>query len=58
MIEDALSKGAWVIGGAMLLGFGVVLFFREHTGLASLGALMTGLGAGLLLTDMKSGGSD
>ncbi|WP_168709009.1 hypothetical protein [Onishia niordana] len=57
-MKGAWSKGIWTIGGAMLLGIGVALFFKEHAGLASLGALMTGLGAGLLLTDIKSGEGD
>lgn len=57
-MKGAWSKGIWTIGGAMLLGIGVALFFKQHMGLASLGALMTGLGAGLLLTDIKSGEGD
>ena len=57
-MRDILSKGSCTLGGAVLLGAGLGLYFMEQSGLAFLGALMSGLGAGLMLMAGGSGGSD
>ncbi|WP_458526051.1 hypothetical protein [Onishia taeanensis] len=50
------GRGTWAMGGGLLLGLGVGLYFLEHASLSLVGALITGLGAGLLLTVLMSGG--
>jgi hypothetical protein len=58
MMRDILGKGTCTLGGAVLLGVGLGLYFMQQSGLAFLGALMSGLGAGLMLMAGGSGGSD
>ncbi len=57
-MRDILGKGTCTLGGAVLLGVGLGLYFLEQSGLAFLGALMSGLGAGLMLMAGGSSGSD
>ncbi|WP_192035003.1 hypothetical protein [Halomonas sp. YLGW01] len=57
-MRELLGKVTWIIGGGVLLGLGMGLFFLEHAGLAFLGALMSGLGAGLLFSAVMSRRSD
>lgn len=44
------DRSTWAIGGGVLLGLGIGLFFLPHSALAFVGSLIGGLGAGLLVT--------
>ena len=56
IMKGRSGRGTWAMGGGLLLGLGVGLYFLEHASLSLVGALITGLGAGLLLTVLMSGG--
>lgn len=48
------DKSTWAIGGGLLLGLGVGLFFLQESALAFVGSLLGGLGLGLLVTAIIS----
>ena len=48
------DKSSWAIGGGVLLGTGVGLFFLQASALAFVGSILAGLGIGLLVTAVTS----
>jgi len=48
------DKSNWAIGGGVLLGLGVGLFFLKESPLAFVGSLIGGLGLGLIITAIIS----
>ncbi len=46
----AQDKSTWAIGGGVLAGLGIGLFFLKADPLAFVGAILTGLGLGLIIT--------
>ena len=48
------DKSTWAIGGGLLLGLGVGLFFLQQSALAFVGSMIGGLGLGLLVTSILS----
>ena len=50
------DKSTWAIGGGLLLGLGAGFFFLQTSALAFVGCLIAGLGLGLILTSIISGG--
>ena len=48
------DKSTWAIGGGVLLGLGVGLFFLQESALAFVGSLLSGLGLGLMVTSIIS----
>ena len=48
------DKSTWAIGGGVILGLGVGLFFLQQSGLAFVGSLIGGLGLGLMITAIIS----
>jgi len=43
------DKSTWAVGGGLILGLGVGLFFLPHSALAFVGSLLGGLGLGLII---------
>ena len=52
--RDPSDKSTWAIGGGVLLGLGVGLFFLQQSALAFVGSLLGGLGLGLIVTAVIS----
>ena len=50
MADEEGDKSTWAVGGGLVLGTGVVLFFLQTSALAFAGSILTGLGLGLVLT--------
>ena len=50
------DKSTWAIGGGLLLGLGAGFFFLQTSALAFVGCIIAGLGLGLILTSIISGG--
>jgi hypothetical protein len=50
MAEKSKDKSTWAIGGGVLLGLGVGLFFLQESALYFIGCLIGGLGLGLMVT--------
>jgi hypothetical protein len=50
------DRSTWAVGGGLLLGLGVGLFFLRESGLLFVGCLIGGLGLGLIVTSMLSSG--
>ena len=50
------DKSTWAIGGGLLLGLGVGFFFLQTSALVFVGCIIAGLGLGLILTSIISGG--
>ena len=48
------DRSTWAIGGGLLLGIGVGVFFLQQSALAFVGCLLGGLGIGLLATAILS----
>lgn len=48
------DKSNWAIGGGVLAGLGVGLFFLQQSPLAFVGSLLAGLGVGLVITAVIS----
>ncbi len=48
------DKTSWAIGGGVLLGLGVGMFFLRESGLAFVGSLLGGLGLGLIIAAILS----
>ena len=44
----------WAIGGGVILGLGVGLFFLQQSALAFVGSLLGGLGIGLIISAVLS----
>ena len=49
-----VDRSTWAIGGGVLLGLGVGLFFLKASALAFVGSLLAGLGLGLMVTSLIS----
>lgn len=52
--KPSVDRSTWAIGGGVLLGLGVGLFFLPHSALAFVGSLIGGLGVGLVVTAVIS----
>lgn len=48
------DKSTWAIGGGLLIGLGVGFFFLKASPLAFVGAILAGLGLGLMVTSIIS----
>jgi len=48
------DKSTWAIGGGVLLGLGVGMFFLQQSALAFVGSLIAGTGLGLIITSIVS----
>ena len=56
MVESTkrADKSTWAIGGGVILGLGVGLFFLPQSALSFVGSLLGGLGLGLVITAILS----
>jgi hypothetical protein len=54
MTDKKDDKSTWAIGGGVLLGLGVGLFFLRTDALAFVGSILAGLGIGLFVTAIIS----
>ena len=52
------DKSTWAIGGGVLVGIGVGLFFLQTSALAFVGCILAGLGLGLVVTAIISSKSN
>jgi hypothetical protein len=52
------DKSTWAIGGGVLVGIGVGLFFLQTSALAFLGSILAGLGLSLVVTAIISSKSN
>lgn len=52
--EKRTDKSTWAIGGGVLLGLGVGMFFLQTSVLAFVGSILAGLGIGLVATAVIS----
>ncbi|MFV9615949.1 MAG: hypothetical protein ACNYZG_08335 [Gammaproteobacteria bacterium] len=50
MTDKKDDKSTWAIGGGVIMGTGVGLFFLQTSALAFVGSILTGLGLGLVVT--------
>jgi Na+/melibiose symporter-like transporter len=48
------DKSTWAIGGGVIMGTGVGLFFLQTSALAFVGSILIGLGFGLFITAIIS----
>ena len=48
------DKTTWAIGGGIIIGIGVGLFFVQKSPLAFVGSMLIGLGIGLVITAIIS----
>jgi len=48
------DKSTWAIGGGVLIGTGVGMFFLHVSALAFVGSILVGLGIGLMVTAFMS----
>ncbi len=48
------DKSNWAIGGGTLLGLGVGMVFVQHSALAFVGSLISGIGIGLIIAAILS----
>jgi Na+/melibiose symporter-like transporter len=53
MIDD---KSTWAIGGGVLMGVGAGFFFLQESPLAFVACILLGIGLGLMVTSIISGG--
>jgi Na+/melibiose symporter-like transporter len=58
MTDKKDDKSTWAIGGGVLIGTGVGLFFLQTSALAFVGSILTGLGLGLVVTAIISSRSN
>lgn len=58
MTDKKDDKSTWAIGGGVLMGTGVGLFFLQTSALAFVGSILTGLGLGLVVTAIISSRSN
>ena len=54
--EKKEDKSTWAIGGGLLLGLGIGFFFLQGAPLVFVGCIIAGLGLGLVITSIISGG--
>ena len=54
MTDKKDDKSTWAIGGGVLVGIGVGLFFLQTSALAFVGSILAGLGLGLVVTAIIS----
>jgi Na+/melibiose symporter-like transporter len=54
MTDKNDDKSTWAIGGGVLVGTGVGLFFLQTSALAFVGSILAGLGLGLVVTAIIS----
>ncbi|MDX2487026.1 MAG: hypothetical protein QNL03_05985 [Gammaproteobacteria bacterium] len=54
MTDKKDDKSTWAIGGGVIMGTGVGLFFLQTSALAFIGSILTGLGLGLVVTALIS----
>lgn len=54
MLSKNEDKSTWAIGGGVLLGTGIGLFFLRESGLAFVGSILAGLGVGLMMAAIIS----
>ena len=54
MAENKQDKSTWAIGGGLLVGLGVGFFFLPTSPLSFVGAMLAGLGVGLIATAILS----
>jgi Na+/melibiose symporter-like transporter len=54
MTDKKGDKSTWAIGGGVLVGTGVGLFFLQISALAFVGSILAGLGLGLVVTAIIS----
>ena len=54
MTEKREDRSTWAIGGGVLAGLGVGFFFLQDSPLAFVGAIILGLGVGLIITALLS----
>lgn len=57
-MENAKKKedrSTWAVGGGLILGLGVGLFFLKASALAFVGSMLAGLGLGMMVTSIISG---
>ena len=52
--SNRADRSTWAIGGGVVLGLGVGLFFLQESALAFVGSLLGGLGLGLIVTAVLS----
>ena len=58
MTEKKGDKSTWAVGGGVLVGIGVGLFFLKTSALAFVGSILAGLGLGLVVTAILSSKSN
>ena len=58
MTDKKDDKSTWAIGGGVLIGTGVGLFFLQTSALAFVGSILAGLGLGLVVTAIISSRSN
>lgn len=54
MADKKDDRSTWAIGGGVLIGTGVGLFFLKTSALAFVGSVLAGLGLGLIITALIS----
>jgi Na+/melibiose symporter-like transporter len=50
------DKSTWAIGGGVLMGIGAGFFFLKESPLAFVACILLGIGLGLMITSIISGG--
>jgi len=58
MTDKKDDKSTWAIGGGVVAGTGVGLFFLQTSALAFVGSILAGLGLGLVVTAIISSRSN
>lgn len=48
------DRSTWAVGGGLILGLGIGLFFLKASPLAFVGSMLAGLGLGMILTSIIS----
>ncbi|GAA4810009.1 hypothetical protein [Litoribaculum gwangyangense] len=54
MMNGKDDKSNWAIGGGILSGLGAGFFFLQQSALMFVGAMLLGLGIGLIITSILS----
>jgi Na+/melibiose symporter-like transporter len=54
MTDKRNDKSTWVIGGGVLIGMGVGLFFIQKSSIAFVASMFLGLGLGLIIAAILS----
>ena len=54
MASEKDDKSTWAIGGGVIMGTGIGLFFLQTSALAFVGSVLAGLGLGLVVTAIIS----